>query len=302
MVQDPQSINPQGIHYLEEIIRKYPFCQSAKLLQILALYQNDYPKFKEILKKNIAYLGDRRRMKIIMDTWKTIKTSSASNITDMPDLNVTPVSDNVSLIKDLPVEGIKPMILPEDSKTETEIHVEDIVDIICSDPMHEWIKEVTQPEEKLFHPPVTISDEHEKKPVGEITSDKKQQVPTVALTRDDLLFIVKKRLEEIKTERSPEIPVPVLPQRQPVSKEEVIERFIKEEPQISRPKAILLHTPESAIRSSQDDEEIISETLAKLYADQGSIQKAIHIYERLCLLMPEKSRYFATQIQKLRAG
>ncbi|HPS72428.1 MAG TPA: hypothetical protein PLM70_09255, partial [Bacteroidales bacterium] len=48
------------------------------------------------------------------------------------------------------------------------------------------------------------------------------------------------------------------------------------------------------------DFELVSETLAKVYADQGYTQKAEKIYKKLGLLFPEKNSYFADQIKKIK--
>lgn len=54
-----------------------------------------------------------------------------------------------------------------------------------------------------------------------------------------------------------------------------------------------------ASRSIRDDEEIASETLAELLANQGSYHKAIRMYRKLQLIIPSKSSFFAKQIEKL---
>ena len=46
-------------------------------------------------------------------------------------------------------------------------------------------------------------------------------------------------------------------------------------------------------------DEILTETLAEVFADQMFYQRAIDIYKKLILLYPEKSVYFASLIEKL---
>lgn len=53
-------------------------------------------------------------------------------------------------------------------------------------------------------------------------------------------------------------------------------------------------------QSVEERDELVSETLATILARQGQTEKAIMMYERLILLFPEKSTYFAAQISKLK--
>ena len=51
-------------------------------------------------------------------------------------------------------------------------------------------------------------------------------------------------------------------------------------------------------RSSTEDDEMITETLANIYLQQKKYDKAIHAFEKLSLKYPEKSIYFANRIKE----
>lgn len=55
-----------------------------------------------------------------------------------------------------------------------------------------------------------------------------------------------------------------------------------------------------AIDSVKYNEEIVTEAMAEVRAKQGQPDKAIHIYEKLGLLNPEKSSYFAGKIAEIK--
>jgi hypothetical protein len=80
---------------------------------------------------------------------------------------------------------------------------------------------------------------------------------------------------------------------------QIIERFIQEEPQIKHPSGIKLNNENKAKRSSEDKEELVTETLARIYTEQMLYHKAILTYKKLMLKFPEKSLYFAGQIEQL---
>lgn len=79
----------------------------------------------------------------------------------------------------------------------------------------------------------------------------------------------------------------------------IIERFIHEEPQIKPPSGEKLDTENKAKKSAEDSDELVTETLARVYIDQMLYHKAVDTYKKLALKIPEKSRYFASQIELL---
>lgn len=79
----------------------------------------------------------------------------------------------------------------------------------------------------------------------------------------------------------------------------IIERFIQTDPQIKPLSADKLDNENKAKRSSEDSNEVVTETLARIYADQMLYHKAIATYKKLILKFPEKSTYFAARIEEL---
>jgi len=80
---------------------------------------------------------------------------------------------------------------------------------------------------------------------------------------------------------------------------DIIDSFIKNDPQIKPPKAEQINTENKAKKSAEDNYDLVSETLAAIYIEQMLYHKAIDTYEKLSLKFPEKSRYFADLIQSL---
>ncbi|MGI4749487.1 MAG: hypothetical protein ACRYFB_02540 [Janthinobacterium lividum] len=80
---------------------------------------------------------------------------------------------------------------------------------------------------------------------------------------------------------------------------QLIERFIIEEPHIHPPSMDRLDTENKAKKSSEDADILVTETLAKVYLDQMLYHKALDTYKKLMLKFPEKSVYFATQITEV---
>ena len=115
---------------------------------------------------------------------------------------------------------------------------------------------------------------------------------------DELKAIIAARLKTLEEEKKRQNEAE--PSEKKMSRKELIDRFIAENPSISRPKAEFYNPISMAQNSIVDNSGIVSETLAKIYLKQGYFDKAIEIYEKLSLVNPEKSVYFAAQIEMIK--
>ncbi len=83
-------------------------------------------------------------------------------------------------------------------------------------------------------------------------------------------------------------------------KAQLIDKFLASNPRIKADKEYISNGSVSTSIGVSENEELFSETLAKIYIKQKHLDKAILTYEKLCLKYPEKNIYFASQIEKIK--
>ncbi len=139
--------------------------------------------------------------------------------------------------------------------------------------------------EYIQNPPVLTSITKDAKSSSRVEQDKAA-----------LLSLLRKRMKMFKEQKEESKEAnKILP------KNELIERFLADQPSISRPDSSGFYNPQQeAIESTKEDvSDLVTETLANIYIQQGLVQKAIGVFEKLILKYPKKSSYFAARIEEL---
>jgi tetratricopeptide (TPR) repeat protein len=297
MIEDTVSLDRHMIGEVYELIDIFPYFQSAHLLLLKGLYNNADVKFENQLRNSAIHIGDREVLYWLLKT----KTSSESEKTvgkQIIEIKQEIVSDTQQTV----IESAKNSehMINEIEKDSEEPDPDEDPDTAGQARGHS-IMIATEPD-NTESAGVMLLLENETSPSDDkvFFMDPGFSIPE----RSDLLELDLDEDSSIisqNEEKSPEILELSEKTSKKLLQSELIEKFIITNPRIDPQKDKALVTNDDISRPFVEESGgLVTETLAKIYLSQGYYSKALEIYEKLSLKFPEKSSYFAFQIEKVK--
>jgi hypothetical protein len=297
MIEDTVAVNRQKIGEVYELIDIFPYFQSAHMLLLRGLQNSADVKFESQLRNSAIHIADREVLYYLLT--KTI-SSSVEKVVTIQDVAspVVPVHDTEQtviesaknsehLISEIEKNSDETRNDDNNNKDEkssghsilisTESNIEDSEGVML------LMDEDTSPaEEKVFYmdPGFSVPDHGE---LLELDLDDNGTIIPEKDTVDNVPLVY----EANKANK--------------LSQSDLIDKFIITNPRIEPVKDKSNLPVEDISRPFVEEEGgFVTETLARIYVNQGYYSKAIDIYEKLSLKFPEKSSYFASQIEKVK--
>jgi hypothetical protein len=294
MIENSGPADRQAIGEVSELIDIFPYFQSAYLLLLKGLSNTSDVKFENQLKLSAMHIADREVL------YYFLKKESRKQ--QEPEVTVLQ-------------QGVTQPVREESQQVviETGMNSEELISEIERNP-DTGIQPGTG--EEGSHPgwrPVSIQAESDNGDsvatvliIDEDSGEEEERVifmdPGFAVPSEqgeDLLELdiedevpAQKSGDEERKAESPDI-------RKLQS--DLIDKFIHANPRIEpvKEKTETLQTDISR-PFTEERGAFVTETLARIYTSQGYYSRAIDIYEKLSLKFPEKSSYFASQIEKVK--
>ncbi len=279
---------------LKELTGIYPWFQSAHLLLLKGLYNTGDVRFENQLHQSALNIANREVLYYLIHSDKLSNTfSDYSSKAKVKHEVVTQndIVENLQVVIDIGrnSEELTKMFEQEEQKELLEEPVKDNDNTIYIATDSEFDNSAilkiiyddgeTKYEENVFYMDPSLSLNGTKEELFELETDSINTKEKGKINEDTI---------SIASDR-------------PVTEAELIEKFILANPRIEPPKE---KREEPVIDISkpftEEKGEFVSETLAKIYVNQGYFSRAIELYEKLCIKYPEKSSYFASQIEEIR--
>ena len=285
LISAPYSSGFGDMEKLQELKKQFPFFQSAHMLLTLVSKKFDSGIYQDTLRKTAISIPNRARLYNLLNSAETVKEEVA----------VQKQTSEIEHLQAIELHSHKNKPTEEELTKQVEKEVEkDIITAFVEKEVlktHDWYR----PKEKKV-----VKKVDEKK--EEINSGSFSDWLQALKKMDRVEETAETKKEEVEEEESRIITGFKKPEEIKAKEKAIIEKIIEAEPGNIRldPNQKFFEANKKAKESLLENEHLVTETLAKIYALQGNVPKAIRAYEILSLKFPQKSAYFASLIENLK--
>lgn len=290
-IKDPELLGKESLPELMDLVSQFPYFSTGHTLLAMNFFRENHILYDAQLKMAASIMSDRNILRFHITKIARLKDQVV-----LPDEYRKPV---------VPVETKEEIPQPEITVSPIETPAETAVDELQQEISNEPEVSNSLPEVAEKEPDTPKAQPHKEvkfsNPAPVIEEDEVEEMDEDELLRrkslDDLKRLVAERIKRIEEGKKEEGKLGATAP----NKEDLIEKFLRETPSISRPQQQEFYNPVNAAQQSVvDHQNIVSETLANIFVQQGHFDKAINIFEKLSLKYPEKSSYFAALIEETR--
>lgn len=287
----------QAIGEIGELISIFPYFQSAYMLMLKGLKNTGDVKFENQLRTTAMHIADREVLYYFLkNETAAIKPQESPVVqAEAPEIRVRDQEPDYTDSQQVVIESARNSeeLINEIERSSSETQPCEGDQGYISPAGHSIVIE-TEGEEEGSNATVLLIDSES----GEVEEKIIYMDPgfSVPETPDLLELDPDGKVTDFEEE---EPAAPVIPERQ--RQTELIDKFIQANPRIE-PRKEKSEAPVEDISKPfiEAKGEFVTETLARIYVRQGYYSRAIDIYEKLSLKYPEKSSYFASQIEKVK--
>jgi hypothetical protein len=297
IIHDTGSLDQQMIGEVRELLNLFPYFQCAHLLLLKGLHNTSDIKFESQLKQSAIYVGDREVL------YHLLKREHKA-VSGQPENN-QPVNYDMSIVTDSQQTVIESgmnsrEVIVESEKNNSEPGEPRNTEF-SSHGISRSLLITEEYDEDTSENIVFLLDDGEESVEEEIIyMDPSFLIPA----QGDLLELDLQEVgsaSSVEGQSSESVKEVVDKHSRKQLQTNLIDKFITANPRIEPVRDKSVQQVEDLSKTFVEEKGgFVTETLAKIYINQGYYSKAIDIYEKLSLKFPEKSSYFATQIEKVK--
>jgi hypothetical protein len=298
IIRDSGQIDRQAIGEVRELLDLFPWFQSAHLLLLKGLHNTADVKFETQLRKSAVFVADREILYYLLSAPVKDKNEPAAVETGHPVI-MADAPDNLQVVIESGKNSQDIISDLEGNQGFEKISMDDSDDLAMNQDHEIIIASESETDESASLVFMTDDGEtHREETV--IFMD-----PSISVSAHEELLEIDETAGELPGLQEDEVEqaddISELKEEKPLSQSELIDRFILTNPRIEPNKEKTAKPQEDiSVKFVEEKSGFVTETLAKIYISQGYYSRAIDIYEKLSLKYPEKSSYFAAQIEKIK--